>query len=59
MPAAAMAEAGMADEAQDMLARTSSSSEEAPSPGSIKVLLVEDEEDYGSTYSLGFLYTFE
>jgi len=49
MAAAALAEAGMADEAQDLIQKPDPPAEDTSSPGSIKVLLVDDEEDYVRT----------
>jgi DNA-binding NtrC family response regulator len=49
MAAAALAEAGMADDAQDLIKKAAPVSEKGPSSVSIKVLLVDDEEDYVRT----------
>lgn len=48
MAAAAMAEGGMQDEAAEMLSKAKPPKEEPPKTG-LKVLLVDDEEDYVST----------
>jgi DNA-binding NtrC family response regulator len=48
MAAAAMAEGGMQDEAAEMLSKKKPAKEEPPKVG-LKVLLVDDEEDYVST----------
>jgi DNA-binding NtrC family response regulator len=49
MAAAALAEAGLADEAEDLVTKKAPPAEDVSSPGSIKVLLVDDEEDYVRT----------
>ena len=49
MTAAAMAEAGMVDEAEALISKKAPSGEEPSSPAGIKVLLVDDEEDYVKT----------
>ena len=49
MTAAAMAEAGMVDEAAALISKNAPSGKEPSSPGGIKVLLVDDEEDYVKT----------
>jgi DNA-binding NtrC family response regulator len=49
MTAAAFAEAGMPDEAAELIKDSSPPAEEVPPSGGIKVLLVDDEEDYVRT----------
>lgn len=46
MTAAALAEGGMPDEAQELAKRKKKPSERPEKPGGLKVLLVDDEEDY-------------
>jgi len=49
MTAAALAEGGMPEEAQEMVRKPKAPEKEVPSAGSIRVLLVDDEEDYVRT----------
>jgi DNA-binding NtrC family response regulator len=49
MTAAALAEGGMPDEAKDLVRKAESPEVASRTPGSVKVLLVDDEEDYVRT----------
>lgn len=49
MTAAALAEGGMPEDAAEIMDPTPPMTEEAPGPGALKVLLVDDEEDYVRT----------